>query len=72
MHGCVLITTCWVADCLLLHQGVLQLVVFIGVRDLAQVENLAEDAPLEELQERFKFLGQLNQYHTSVEDEVGE
>jgi len=36
----------------------------------AKVENLAEDAPLEELQERFKFLGQLNQYHSSVEDEV--
>ncbi|KAF5841828.1 hypothetical protein DUNSADRAFT_10891, partial [Dunaliella salina] len=36
----------------------------------ALVGNLAEDAPLEELQERFKFLGQLNQYHSSVEDEV--
>lgn len=35
-----------------------------------QVENLAEDGPLEELQERFKFLGRLNQYHSSVEDEV--
>ena len=34
------------------------------------MENLVEDAPLEELQERFKFLGQLNQYHSSVEDEV--
>eukprot|EP00983_Pelagomonas_calceolata_P094381 1157884-Pelagomonas_calceolata.AAC.11 len=34
------------------------------------VGNLAEDAPLGELQERFKFLGQLNQYHSSVEDEV--
>ena len=36
-----------------------------------QVESIAEeDAPLEELQQRFKFLGQLNQYHSSVEDEV--
>ena len=42
----------------------------LHVRARTQVENLVEDAPLEEVQERFKFLGQLNQYHSSVEDEV--